>query len=117
MMANVVQNVTTRAEGAAFQLAIWDIIEDNGDGFATGAGKIYQSTTTTHKTDATGLALAQPYEAQSVGKSFTWTPIYYDVTLNGVAVQNLIGPLTYDGGPGDKRRSQPMPRWCWAGWR
>src|ERR1039458_5334425 len=30
--------------GAAFQLAIWDIIEDNGDGFAPGAGKLTQST-------------------------------------------------------------------------
>lgn len=99
MMANLVQGVTTQAQGAAFQLAIWDIIEDNGDGFATGAGKIYQSTSNTNKTDTTVLTLAQQYEAQSVGKSFTWTPIYNNVTLNGVPVQDLIGPLTYDNGP------------------
>jgi len=99
MMANTVQNVTTQAQGAAFQLAIWDIIEDNGDGFAVGAGKVYQSTSAQHPTDATVLSLAAQYEAQSVGKSFTWTPIYNNVTLQGVAVQDLIGPLTYDNGP------------------
>ena len=81
--------------GAAFQLAIWDIMEDNGDGFS--AGKVRKSSSSQHPTDATVLALAQQYETQSLGKLYEWEPVYHNVTVNtGTAVQNLMGPLTRD---------------------
>jgi hypothetical protein len=100
MVKNLVSSVTTQTQGAAFQLAIWDIIEDNGDGFAVGAGKVTQSTDLLHPTDSSVLTAAQAYEAQSVGKSFAWVPVYHNVTISGgKAVQNLIGPIVDDGGP------------------
>src|SRR5262249_43167817 len=93
MMKNLVQGVTTQLQGAAFQLAIWDIIEDNGDGFNSGAGKVYKSTSTQHPTDATVLSLAAQYEAQSLGKLYEWVPVYHNVTVKGgTPVQELIGP-------------------------
>jgi hypothetical protein len=36
--------IGTIAGGAAMQLAIWDIMTDNGDGFAAGKGRVTQST-------------------------------------------------------------------------
>jgi len=100
MMKNLVQGVTTQLQGAAFQLAIWDIIEDNGDGFNAGAGKVYKSTSTQHPTDTTVLALAAQYEAQSLGKLYEWVPVYHNVTVKGgTPVQELIGPIVNDGGP------------------
>jgi len=95
LIKNVVGGVTTQAQGAAFQLAIWDIMEDNGDGFS--AGKVRKSSSSQHPTDATVLALAQQYETQSLGKLYEWEPVYHNVTVNtGTAVQNLMGPLTRD---------------------
>ena len=100
MMKNLVSGVTTQTQGAAYQLAIWDIIEDNGDGFAVGAGKIYQSTSGLHPTNSAVLTQAQAYEAASLGKLWQWTPIYHNTTIiGGTAVQNLVGPIVDDGGP------------------
>jgi hypothetical protein len=100
MMQNQVAGVTTQLQGAAFQLAVWDIMEDNGDGFAAGAGKVTQSTDPTHPTDPAVLAAAAQYESASAGKSYTWIPIYHNVTTTtGSPVQNLAGPLVNDGGP------------------
>jgi hypothetical protein len=93
LIKNVVGGVTTQAQGAAFQLAIWDIMEDNGDGFTT--GKVQKSTGTA--TDATVLQLAQQYETQSLGKLYEWEPVYNNVTVSkGTPVQDLMGPLTPD---------------------
>jgi hypothetical protein len=115
MVQNLAGGLTTQAQGAAFQLAIWDIMEDNGDGFGVGAGKVYQSTSAAHPTDATVLALAQQYEMQSAGKLFKWVPVYHNVQVtNGKAVQNLIGPLTYDGGV-DAMAPEPDGLWMMIG--
>jgi hypothetical protein len=97
LVQNVAPTLTSQTQGAAFQLAIWDIIQDNGDGFAPGAGTVYQATK--HTTDPNVLSQAVQYETISAGKSFPWIPVYNNVTINGQLVQNLIGPLTYDGGP------------------
>ncbi|HTP30667.1 MAG TPA: hypothetical protein VMJ75_00745 [Candidatus Acidoferrales bacterium] len=100
MIQNIAPGLTTQTQGAAFQLAIWDIIEDNGDGFAVGAGNVYKSTSSQNPTDSTVLTLATQYETQSVGQAFMYEPVYHNVTVgNGTPVQNLIGPVPYDGGP------------------
>jgi hypothetical protein len=93
LVQNVAGFITTQAQGAALQLAIWDIAEDNGDGFT--AGKVRKSTGTA--TDPTVLTLAQQYESQSANKLYEWVPVYHNVTIvGGTAVQNLIGPLVKD---------------------
>jgi hypothetical protein len=95
LVQNVAGFITTQAQGAALQLAIWDISEDNADGFT--AGKVRQSTSNTTPTDPVVLALAKSYETQSATKLYEWVPVYHDVTvIGGTPVQNLIGPLVKD---------------------
>lgn len=111
LIQNQVKGVTTQTQGAAFQLAIWDIMEDNGDGFGLGAGKVYQSTDAVHKTDPTVLAQALQYETMSQGKLFAYVPVYHNVQVsNGAPVQNLIGALAYDGGV-LSQAPEPNGRW------
>ena len=88
---------TTAIQGAAFQLALWDITHDNGDGFD--AGRITKSSNAAHPTNPLVLAAASAYEAASVGMSSTYGVVYHNTTFNGVAVQNLIGLPVTDGGP------------------
>ena len=97
MMQNQVQGVTTQIQGAAFQLAIWDVIEDGGDGF--NAGRVAKSTSATHPTDAAVLAQATSYEGASLGKVYLYEPVYHNATLSGTHVQNLMSPIFNDGGP------------------
>ena len=73
----------TQLEGAAFQLAIWDIVHDNGDGFGVGAGRISQSSDAADPTDAGVIAVAAQYETVSVGKSSTFGILYHNDTLSG----------------------------------
>ena len=90
-----------QVHGAAFQLAIWDIITDNGDGFGTTtthAGKVSQSTNTSHTTDSAVLAAAILYETESVGKSSNYGVVYHN-TSSGTTVQTLMGPTVTDNGP------------------
>ena len=90
------QYPTSAAAGAGFQLAIWDILTDNGDGFS--AGKVQKSTGTA--TNATVLADAIGYETASAGKSSaTQFVIYNNTTTQGVKVQTLMGLWPTDGGP------------------
>ena len=93
---------------AAFQLAFWDIIEDNGDGFAPGAGKVTEATDPTDPTlpastptDATLLAAAIQYETESAPSAnrSIYGVVYHNTTLDGVLVQNLIGLPPTDPGP------------------
>ena len=96
--------ITTQAGGAALQLAIWDIMTDNGDGFGVGKGRIYQSTSGAHPTDPTVLATAISLESLSAGKSSNYGIVYHNVTLsNGTTVQTLMGISINDGGP------EPVP--------
>ena len=113
MVQNVAPTLTTKAQGAAFQLAIWDIMEDNGNGFTS--GHVAKSSSTSHPTDGTVLTLAAQYETQSVGKDFRWVPVYRNFTVNGgTPVQNLIGGLTYDGGV-DGKAPEPSGLWMMLG--
>jgi hypothetical protein len=90
---------------AAFQLAFWDIIEDNGDGFAPGAGKITEATDPTDTlpastpTDSALLDAAIQYETESLGMSSIYGVVYHNTTLGGDPVQNLIGMPPDDSGP------------------
>jgi hypothetical protein len=115
LVENVVGGITTQVQGAAFQLAIWDIIEDNGDGFEVGAGTVTQSTGKKHPTDPTVLLLAQQYESQSVGQLYEWVPVYTNVRVpNGAPVETMIGELTYDGGVLSEA-PEPEGWWLMAG--
>jgi hypothetical protein len=59
--------VTSFAQAAGIQVAIWDIAFDGGDGLSTGT--LQASTTAGQQTDPMVLAWAQTYEYISVGTS------------------------------------------------
>ncbi len=87
--------------GAAFQLAVWDIIEDNGDGFGTAkktAGTVSQSTDPNNPTSSAVVSAAAKYEADSKGKSSDYGAVYHNY-LGTTPMQNLMGTPVTDGGP------------------
>ncbi len=89
---------TNAVTGAGLQLAIWDIMSDNGDGFTSGL--VRKSTSNGNPTNAAVLADAIQYEALSVGKSSTNAVIYHNFAIPGGApAQTLIGLWPTDGGP------------------
>jgi hypothetical protein len=87
--------VNLQLQGAAFQLAIWDILTDNGNGFAAGT---VQAGSAAHPTNSAVLAAAVLYEAESVGMSSDLGMVYHNQS-NGVPVQALMGRPATDGGP------------------
>lgn len=87
---------TTQLDGAAFQLAIWDIIEDDGNGFDT--GKVAKSTDLDHPTDPVLLTAIATYERDSAGMSSTYGVVYHNY-LGDTPMQNLMGIPITDGGP------------------
>jgi hypothetical protein len=89
------QAPTTPATGAGFQLALWDILQDGGDGFSKGNVRAATSGTATPQNV---LDAANNYETISVGKSST-AAILYNNFLSGVPQQELIGFWATDGGP------------------
>lgn len=90
--------VASAAQGAGLQLAIWDIVHDNGDGFA--AGRVQAASNPGNPTDSTVLGWAQFYESASVGKQSVHAFIYSNVDMgNGQPAQMLAGPQYLDGGP------------------
>ncbi len=92
------QWVTTAAQGAGIQLAIWDIVHDGGDGFSS--GRVQAVTNPSDPTDPAVLAWANTYEALSLGRSSNLAYIYDNVDLgNGQPAQMLAGPLFLDHGP------------------
>ncbi len=92
--------ITTAAGGAALQLAIWDIVTDNGDGFDPGKGRVTQSTDGTHPTDPKVLATAISLETISQGMSSNFGVVYHNFTTSGgTVVQTLMGGTVNDGGP------------------
>jgi hypothetical protein len=91
--------VTTAAQGAGIQLAIWDIVEDNGDGFSSGS--VQASSDSNHPTPADVLSWANIYESASLGESSDLAYVYNNVSLSDdhSPAQMLEGPLFQDGGP------------------
>jgi hypothetical protein len=91
--------VTSPALGAGIQLAIWDIVHDNGDGLTSGRVQAAFGQGS-DVTDPAVVAAAEYYEAMSLGQSSTLAYIYDNVILgNGVEAQMLAGPRFDDGGP------------------
>jgi len=89
--------VTTAAQGAGLQLAIWDIVHDNGDGLTSGNVERAQHG---HSTPSDVQTWVTTYLNASLGKSSDTGYVYQNVTTDtGTVVQMLIGP-TYDTGPG-----------------
>jgi hypothetical protein len=89
---------TNAVTGAGLQLAIWDIMSDNGDGFTSGL--VRKSSSASNPTNATVLADAIQYETLSVGKSSTNAVVYHNFAISGGApAQTLIGLWPTDGGP------------------
>ena len=86
---------TLQTEGAGFQLAIWDILTDVGDGFGTtttAAGRVSQSTNSSYATDSAVLAAALKYETDSLGKTSTsFGVVYHNTDSNNNTVQTLMG--------------------------
>ncbi len=90
--------VTSVAQGAGLQLAIWDITTDGGDGFSS--GRVQASTTPGEATDPTVLAWAQTYEALSAGQTSDQAFVYINSAIgSGTPAQMLEGPVFTDGGP------------------
>ena len=96
-----------QTQGSAFQLAIWDILQDGGDGFGTntagGAVGLVSQSTGSIPTTPEVLAAAIQYEADSIVNGVPKTSPYGDVydiwDLNGHRVQTLMGPTPDDPGP------------------
>ncbi|HXN48547.1 MAG TPA: PEP-CTERM sorting domain-containing protein [Bryobacteraceae bacterium] len=88
--------VTTADEGAGLQLAIWDIVEDGGDGLTQ--GNVKASTDPSNPTDPTILGLAEAYEKESVGEGSNLAFVYVNTSFGGVPAQMLIGP-EFGSGP------------------
>ena len=63
LMQSFLPVVDTAVEGAALQLAIWDVIHDGGDGFASGRIR------STGNTNASVLAMASQWIADAQGHS------------------------------------------------
>ena len=90
--------VTTAAQGAGIQLAVWDITHDGGDGFYS--GRVQASTASGQLTDPTALAWAETYEALSVGHQSDQAFVYQNWDLTTMApAQMLEGPMFLDHGP------------------
>ena len=99
--------VTNSAQGAGIQLAIWDIVENNGDGLS--AGSVQASTDPNNPTPSDVLYWANFYETQSLNQSSGLAYVYNNVNLStGAPAQMLEGPLFTDGGP----MSAPEPSTC-----
>jgi hypothetical protein len=92
--------VTNSAQGAGIQLAIWDIVENNGDGLSAGTVRASTSTDPNNQTPADVLDWADTYEKLSLNKSSGLAFVYDNVNLlSGTRVQMLEGPEYADNGP------------------
>lgn len=81
-------SVTDADKGAALQLAIWDVVVDNGDGLSSGNFKYTQSP------NAAVLSQAAAYLSGSAAQSSSIA--YFRATSHpGNRNQNLIGPSSY----------------------
>lgn len=80
--------LSSASDLAGLQLAIWDIVVDNGNGFSSGRVK----AATQHTTDAAALSEANSLLALSVGKSSTDGIVYANYDLSSCTnVQTLMG--------------------------
>ena len=100
LYVNALPTVTTVTQGEALQLAIWDIIHDNGDGLTVGR---VQSSTSTPTAVITQVAT---YLANSLGQSSLAASIYISsIPVSNVPAQTLVGFLQ----PGSPTGPVPEP--------
>ncbi len=102
MLRNTLPTINTqsdpllkRQQAAALQLAVWDVVHDNGDGFL--AGRIQQGQQT--PTDAIVLSWANAYLTASVGRMIMSGTVYQNVA-GATVTQRLMSdtvpePSTY----------------------
>ncbi len=82
--------VTSAAQGAGIQLAIWDIVENNGDGFS--AGSVQASGDPDNPTPPDVLYWANTYETLSLNQYSDLAYVYDNVSLSsGAPAQMLEG--------------------------
>ena len=80
--------LSSAAQLAGLQLAIWDIVTDNGDGF--GAGRIRSASNPA--TDTVALGVANTMLSLSAGKSSTYANVYFNADpLSCTTIQTLMG--------------------------
>ena len=101
MLRNTLPSINTQSDplarrqmAAGFQLAIWDIIHDSGDGLS--AGRIRQSTSL--PTDASVLFWANAFLGGTVGQSLNSGIVYQNVGGISVSQQlmsDVAEPSTY----------------------
>ena len=96
---------------AALQMAIWDIIQDGGDGFT--AGRIRRSTSASRPTDSIILSLANSFITQSNGQSYTNALVLSNVNVN-MYTQRLI---VDQGVPEPSTWALALTGLLWAGLR
>jgi len=91
--------VTTPAQGAGLQLAIWDLTEDGGNG--PDAGNVRQSSDPTNPTEAGALQWWVAYEGLLNASTLsTDSFVYLNTGIgSGTPAQMLEGPK-FDTGPG-----------------
>ena len=103
LMQTFLPVTNTAIDGAALQLAIWDVIHDGGDGFD--AGRIRSSS----YTDADVLALARERVAESHGQSTTAAYVYTASPGTPIFQQQLyLSGAQYDP-PSDPPSDVPEP--------
>lgn len=99
--------VTTAAQGAGLQLAIWDMVTD-GDAATSGGGtgglftgRVQASTVAGKATPNSVVTWAETYERLSINKQSNVGYVYKNWQLNNpqVPAQMLEGPVFQDGGP------------------
>lgn len=87
LYVNQLSTVTSANLGRAFQLAIWDIVHDNGDGPLAGAVRRAAST------PSAVVTAWQNYLTVSVGQSSYAASTFVNYILsNGQPAQDFIGP-------------------------
>jgi hypothetical protein len=106
---------TIAETGAAMQLALWDIMQNNSATLTTAPSVLGLSaaSSNTTATDPIVASLAQQWVTFSIGKSSVSAYVYNNVCVSGAPVcnvpsQTLIGLAVSDGGPGT-----PEPATVW----
>lgn len=82
---------------AALQMAIWDVVHDNADGFS--AGRIQMSVSQATPTDPIILSLAQSFVAQSAGQSYSQALIISNVSGSNLTQRLIVDDPRGDGVP------------------
>lgn len=97
---NFFASVDTVVEGQAMQLAVWDIVHDNGDGLSVGRIRANTSTAAAVQTQW------QAYLTASASQTSYGVSVYHNVnTSTGIMAQHLMGTLQ----PGSPLPPVPEP--------